>query len=170
MKYKLIFNDLNAKTCTGSSEKKLKVHLNEFATKGLRTLILARRRLSKIELDSFLEKWNKAQNSMVARDELLEEAASMVENDFTILGATAIEDKLQDEGEVIDTMTRCFIDYVELCFSCSHAFMNVCMCLQKYRRQLKHYASQASNYGYLLVIRWRQPLILDSPVACLVPR
>lgn len=35
---------------------------------------------------------------MVNRESLLEEAAALIEKEFTILGATAIEDKLQENG------------------------------------------------------------------------
>ena len=86
---------------TGSTDELLQSHLNEFATNGLRTLILAKRHLSKEALKSFMETWQRAEKAMVNREEKLEAAAAMIECDFTILGATAIEDKLQDNGRKI---------------------------------------------------------------------
>jgi hypothetical protein len=83
---------------TGSSDETIKNHLNEFATRGLRTLLLAKRHLSEASLQTFLVCWNEAQNAMVGRADLLWKAAAMIESDFIILGATAIEDKLQDNG------------------------------------------------------------------------
>ena len=83
---------------TGSSEAILKTHLNEFASHGLRTLLLAKRHLSKDLLQLFLTQWQAAEKAMENRDLLLEQAAALIEKDFCILGATAIEDKLQENG------------------------------------------------------------------------
>lgn len=71
-------------------------HLEDYAAEGLRTLCIAMR---DIPLDEY-EEWNKlyerASTSLENRSEKLDEAAELIEKDLFLLGATAIEDKLQD--------------------------------------------------------------------------
>lgn len=72
-------------------------HLNEYADAGLRTLVLAYRELNEEEYHEFNEKFNEAKNSVSAdRDALIAKAMEMIENKLTLLGATAVEDKLQN--------------------------------------------------------------------------
>ena len=51
--------------------------------------------------DQDYEQWNsimqKAATSMANRDDLIEDAADKIERNLTLIGATAIEDKLQDK-------------------------------------------------------------------------
>lgn len=77
-------------------EKKTKEHVNEYADAGLRTLILAYRKLSEEEYKAFNEKYMEAKNSVNAdRDSLIDEITEEIEKDLVLLGATAVEDKLQ---------------------------------------------------------------------------
>ncbi|CAL4902489.1 unnamed protein product [Urochloa decumbens] len=71
-------------------------HINEYADAGLRTLVLAYRELKEEEYAYFDRKLTAAKNSVSAdRDEKIEEAADLLERDLILLGATAVEDKLQ---------------------------------------------------------------------------
>ncbi|CAL4895276.1 unnamed protein product [Urochloa decumbens] len=71
-------------------------HINEYADAGLRTLVLAYRELNEEEYAYFDRKLTAAKNSVSAdRDEKIEEAADLLERDLVLLGATAVEDKLQ---------------------------------------------------------------------------
>ncbi|TKW25431.1 hypothetical protein SEVIR_3G119200v4 [Setaria viridis] len=71
-------------------------HINEYADAGLRTLVLAYRELEEDEYAYFDRKFTAAKNSISAdRDEKIEEAADSLERDLILLGATAVEDKLQ---------------------------------------------------------------------------
>ncbi|GAA5828011.1 hypothetical protein JCM11251_005690 [Rhodosporidiobolus azoricus] len=71
-------------------------HLEEYATEGLRTLCIAMRDIPESEY----KKWNtihqKAAATINGRTEALDKAAEIIERDLFLLGATAIEDKLQD--------------------------------------------------------------------------
>ena len=72
-------------------------HLEEYAVEGLRTLCLATREISEQEFGGWWNVFNKAATTVSGnRAEELEKAAELVEHDLTLLGATAIEDKLQD--------------------------------------------------------------------------
>ncbi|KAF7322236.1 Phospholipid-transporting ATPase [Mycena chlorophos] len=69
-------------------------HLDEFASNGLRALTLAYKVLQEDEYDAWNQRYPDA---MVTLDEqILENVPDEIEHDLRLLGATAIEDKLQD--------------------------------------------------------------------------
>lgn len=70
--------------------------LEEFANKGLRTLCLAGKELSEEEYNEWTLRYHDASVSLDAREERMEDLASELERGFTLYGATAIEDRLQD--------------------------------------------------------------------------
>ena len=71
-------------------------HLEEFAVEGLRTLCLAMRVISEEEYQQWSQIYNKASVSLNDRAAELDAAAELIEKELFLLGATAIEDKLQD--------------------------------------------------------------------------
>ena len=73
------------------------VHLEEYATEGLRTLCLAMREIPEQEFQEWFQVFEKANTTVSGnRAEEIDKAAEIIEHDFYLLGATAIEDKLQD--------------------------------------------------------------------------
>ncbi|KAK4502195.1 hypothetical protein PRZ48_005620 [Zasmidium cellare] len=77
--------------------EKTLLHLEEYAAEGLRTLCLAYREIPDAEFKEWYEVFNTAATTVGGnRAEELDKAAEIIEHDFTLLGATAIEDKLQD--------------------------------------------------------------------------
>ena len=80
-------------------------HVKMYAEAGLRTLIIAYRELSEEEFMSWEEEFLKAQTSVTAdRDALVDAVADKIERDLILLGATAVEDKLQ-KGVNIQLLT-----------------------------------------------------------------
>uniref|UniRef100_A0A1J3E185 Phospholipid-transporting ATPase n=2 Tax=Noccaea caerulescens TaxID=107243 RepID=A0A1J3E185_NOCCA len=78
-------------------EEETRDHVNEYADAGLRTLILAYRELDENEYKVFNESIIEAKSSVSAdRESLIEEVTEKVEKDLILLGATAVEDKLQN--------------------------------------------------------------------------
>lgn len=78
-------------------EEETREHVNEYADAGLRTLILAYRELDEEEYKEFNEKFTEAKNSVGAdRETLIDEISEKIERDLILLGATAVEDKLQN--------------------------------------------------------------------------
>ncbi|OAX84953.1 hypothetical protein ACJ72_00679 [Emergomyces africanus] len=72
-------------------------HLEEYASDGLRTLCLAMREIPDEEFHQWHQIFDKAATTVTGnRAEELDKAAEIIEKDFFLLGATAIEDKLQD--------------------------------------------------------------------------
>ncbi|KAJ3037369.1 hypothetical protein HDV00_001735 [Rhizophlyctis rosea] len=80
-------------------------HLSHFATEGLRTLCIASRRIPHAEYASWAERYHVAATSLTGREEACAQLAEEMERDLTLLGATAIEDKLQERvGECIEKL------------------------------------------------------------------
>ncbi|CAF1156268.1 unnamed protein product [Adineta steineri] len=72
-------------------------HLESFATEGLRTLCLGYRILTKQEYDEWLVEYRQASTAINNRNDLVAEIANKIEQNLILLGATGIEDKLQDQ-------------------------------------------------------------------------
>lgn len=70
--------------------------LYDFSVEGLRTLVLAKRELTEEQVRDFEKKWNTAKNAMSDRSLRLDEVAAEFEVDMELIGATAIEDKIQE--------------------------------------------------------------------------
>jgi len=73
------------------------LHLEDYASEGLRTLCLAMREIPEHEFREWYAIFDKAQTTVGGnRAEELDKAAELIENNLYLLGATAIEDRLQD--------------------------------------------------------------------------
>ncbi|KAJ3056861.1 hypothetical protein HK097_003397 [Rhizophlyctis rosea] len=70
--------------------------LEEYANEGLRTLCIAYRDVSDEEYAEWSQIYDRAATTINNRSEELDKAAELIEKDLFLLGATAIEDKLQD--------------------------------------------------------------------------
>ncbi|KAG6876054.1 hypothetical protein C0993_005923, partial [Termitomyces sp. T159_Od127] len=73
-----------------------KVLDKNYATEGLRTLCLAYRDISEEEYQQWSAIYHQAAATINGRGEALDQAAELIEKELFLLGATAIEDKLQD--------------------------------------------------------------------------
>uniref|UniRef100_A0A3P9JG78 Phospholipid-transporting ATPase n=1 Tax=Oryzias latipes TaxID=8090 RepID=A0A3P9JG78_ORYLA len=71
-------------------------YLNLYAADGLRTLCIAKKVLSKDEYARWLQHHLQAETAIQRREELLFESALRLETNLQLLGATGIEDRLQD--------------------------------------------------------------------------
>uniref|UniRef100_A0A8C6DXK7 Phospholipid-transporting ATPase n=1 Tax=Moschus moschiferus TaxID=68415 RepID=A0A8C6DXK7_MOSMO len=71
-------------------------YLNLYAVEGLRTLCIAKRVLSKEEYACWLQSHLEAESALDNREELLFQSAIHLETNLHLLGATGIEDRLQD--------------------------------------------------------------------------
>ena len=82
----------------GSEEimTKTQEHLNKFAGEGLRTLCLSVRDIDESFFNDWKQRHHDAALSHENRDDKLDAIYEEIEKDMTLLGITAIEDKLQD--------------------------------------------------------------------------
>ncbi|GKV03015.1 hypothetical protein SLEP1_g15380 [Rubroshorea leprosula] len=71
-------------------------HLTEYSLQGLRTLVVAARDLTDAELEQWQCRFEDASTSLIDRTLKLRQTAALIECNLNLLGATAIDDKLQD--------------------------------------------------------------------------
>jgi phospholipid-translocating ATPase len=82
-------------------------HIDDFASEGLRTLLFGYRFMDDQEYDGWKKIYLDATTSLVNRQIMIENAGEMIEQNFELAGATAIEDKLQKGvPETIDKLRR----------------------------------------------------------------
>jgi magnesium-transporting ATPase (P-type) len=73
----------------------IQAHLGTFAKEGLRTLVLGMRVLTERQCEDWLSRYSAASTALKNRGEKLTAVAKEIERHLHIVGATAIEDKLQ---------------------------------------------------------------------------
>nr|XP_027188150.1 phospholipid-transporting ATPase 1-like [Cicer arietinum] len=71
-------------------------HLSEYSSQGLRTLVVASRSLSDAELREWQSRYGEASTALTDRATKLRHTAGLIECNLNLLGATGIEDKLQE--------------------------------------------------------------------------
>ena len=82
-------------------------HIEEFSTEGLRTLLYSFKWMDKKEYEIWSQEYGEAKTALSDRSKLVEKVGAKVETNLQLLGATAIEDKLQDGvSEAIDKLRR----------------------------------------------------------------
>ena len=82
-------------------------HLEMYAQAGLRTLCISYRKLSEETYSNFLQKWTEAKTSLTDRDAKVEVVNDEIERELILVGATAIEDRLQDSvPECLDLLAN----------------------------------------------------------------
>ncbi|KAJ8756242.1 hypothetical protein K2173_025054 [Erythroxylum novogranatense] len=82
-------------------------HLHKYSSLGLRTLVIGMRELSGPEFDQWHAAFEAASTAVIGRAVLLRKVASNVESNIRVLGASAIEDKLQQGvPEAIESLRR----------------------------------------------------------------
>lgn len=94
----IIYSRLSTKSGANDETllEKTALHLEQYATEGLRTLCIAQKEISWSEYQRWNDKYNIAAASLTNRDEQLDAVADELERDLILLGGTAIEDRLQD--------------------------------------------------------------------------
>ncbi|XP_010922763.1 phospholipid-transporting ATPase 1 [Elaeis guineensis] len=95
-----VLDELNGHGHKGDGSTKVRHatenHLTDYSSQGLRTLVIAARDLSDGEFEEWWIKYEEASTSLSERSAKLRQAAALIECNLSLLGATAIEDKLQD--------------------------------------------------------------------------
>ena len=91
----VIFQRLDVKT-SDNMLKKTALHLEDFAKEGLRTLCIASRTLNESEFQEWFARFREANSSIDdSKDAIIDQLNEELERDLTLLGGTAIEDRLQ---------------------------------------------------------------------------
>ena len=90
---------IKARTSPNTPQQILKqgeYYIDKFSKQGFRTLFVSMKILSQNEYDIFAKEVKEASTSLENKEELLAKAYEKVENNLYIIGATIVEDKLQD--------------------------------------------------------------------------
>ncbi|CAO2162165.1 unnamed protein product [Urochloa humidicola] len=88
-------------------------HLHKYSSLGLRTLVVGIRELSQSEFEQWQLAYENASTAVLGRGNLLRSVAANIECNVHILGATGIEDKLQDGvPEAIESLRQADIKIV----------------------------------------------------------
>ena len=74
-----------------------KNYIDAFSKEGLRTLMLTKKDVSEREYNNWLVKWQAAERTLVEREEAIMKVSAEIETDMTLVGSTAIEDRLQED-------------------------------------------------------------------------
>jgi len=73
------------------------LHLEKFAKEGLRTLCLGMANIPKVKYDAWNAAMQEASTAMSNREAKVDAVAEQMEMELTLIGSSAIEDKLQDQ-------------------------------------------------------------------------
>ena len=92
----IVYSRLDPSLNDESLLEKTALHLEQYATEGLRTLCVAQREISWKEYKAWNEKYSVAAEALVDREGELDKVSELIERDLILLGGTAIEDRLQD--------------------------------------------------------------------------
>ena len=80
-------------------------HLYEYAKEGLRTLMICEKTIDQQFYRQWVRSYETAKMSINNKDQKIQTAVAEIENQFNLLGATAIEDELQEDvGETISSI------------------------------------------------------------------
>lgn len=86
---------LDARSMSPAEAQRARDHLSAYAREGLRTLVLAKRVLTAQQASEWLARFKAAAVARTDRDGQLAAAAAAIETGLSLVGLTAIEDKLQ---------------------------------------------------------------------------
>ncbi|KAI1887335.1 hypothetical protein AGOR_G00189250 [Albula goreensis] len=135
-------------------------HLDEYGREGLRTLCIAKKVLEEEEYETWLKRHVFAETSIENREELLMESAHSLENGLTLLGATGIVDRLQEDETAVNIACAC-----KLLRPCDHLLTANCSSKEACEVLLADLKAvieasgaglgQASEAGFTLVIDGR---------------
>ena len=91
--------------CISGNVEAVQLHIDHFAQEGLRTLAMGERVLSNDQWLSFVAALNEASNVLVDREAKVREMYERLESELTLVGATGVEDRLQDGvQETLETL------------------------------------------------------------------
>ena len=123
-------------------------YVDAYAEEGLRTLLLAKKSLSQEYYDEWNGRFQQAQAAVVNKDEIVEKVQSEIESGMTLVGSTAIEDKLQEDvKETIEAFKECGIKVWVLTGDKVETAINIGYSCGLLNNQMKQYVINTSDSG-----------------------
>ena len=80
-----------------SKQEETQECLTKYANGGLRTLIVASKEISQNEYNTWKRQYQNAQSQLQDREKKMMDVQELIEKDLSLVGGTAIEDKLQED-------------------------------------------------------------------------
>ena len=87
---------LSKKSCQDDNFEIISKGLIDFSKKGLRTLMVAYRRIRQEDYDSWVNRLHEDELNIQNRQKLIDRLYDLIESNLTLIGGTVVEDKLQD--------------------------------------------------------------------------
>uniref|UniRef100_A0A3P9CGV0 Phospholipid-transporting ATPase n=1 Tax=Maylandia zebra TaxID=106582 RepID=A0A3P9CGV0_9CICH len=135
-------------------------HLNEYAGDGLRTLALAYKDLNEDYMIDWKQRHHEASVAMEGREEKLDELYEEIEKDMMLLGATAVEDKLQDGvPETIEQLAKADIKIWVLTGDKQETAENIGYSCNMLREEMKDVFVVSANTAFALEKKLRLELL-----------
>ncbi|EYU45866.1 hypothetical protein ABFS82_04G095300 [Erythranthe guttata] len=122
-------------------------HLNEYGETGLRTLALAYKKLDEAKYSAWNEEFMRAKTSIGGdREGMLERISDMMEKDLILVGATAVEDKLQNGvPQCIDKLAQAGLKIWVLTGDKMETAINIGYACSLLRQGMKHICITTMN-------------------------
>ncbi|XP_053328635.1 phospholipid-transporting ATPase IG isoform X1 [Spea bombifrons] len=153
--------------------ERIKVHVEQNALDGYRTLCVAFKELSQDEYDQMNKQLDEAKMALQDREEKLSKAFDDIEADMHLLGATAVEDRLQEQAaETIEALHAAGMkvwvltgDKLETakstCYAC-RLFQNNTELLELTTKTLEEYQRKEDRLQELL-LEYHRRLVQEAP-------
>ncbi|MEE6496762.1 hypothetical protein FKM82_002484 [Ascaphus truei] len=153
--------------------ERIKVHVEQNALDGYRTLCVAFKELSNNEYDKINQKLNEAKMALQEREEKMAQVFDDIENDMHLIGATAVEDRLQEQAaETIEALHAAGMkvwvltgDKLETakstCYAC-RLFQNTTELLELTMKMLEEHERKEDRLQELLLEYYRK-LVQEVP-------
>lgn len=97
------------------------MHLSNYAEDGLRTMLFAYKKIDEMEYETWNSQFMKAKATIGSeREELIENASDIIENNLYLLGAVAVDDKLQNG---VSSLSLLFSPKAQIFLTCTDNFI-----------------------------------------------
>ncbi|XP_051876962.1 phospholipid-transporting ATPase IG isoform X3 [Pristis pectinata] len=154
-------------------QEEIKLHVEHSAVDGLRTLCVAYKELAQDEYDQISAQLHTAKMALTDREEKLAEAYDDIENDLHLIGATAVEDKLQDQAaETIEALHSAGMNVWVLtgdkmetamatCFACRLFHTNMKL-LELTTKHIEEYRARGAEKVHELLLELHKVVVQDK--------
>ncbi|XP_072913862.1 phospholipid-transporting ATPase 11C isoform X3 [Hemitrygon akajei] len=163
-----VFPKVNA-----GKQEEIKLHVEHSAVDGLRTLCVAYKELAQDEYDQISAQLHAAKMALKDREEKLAELYESIESDLHIIGATAVEDKLQEQAaETIEALHSAGMkvwvltgDKMETamatCFACRLFHTNMKL-LELTTKHIEEYRARGAEKVHELLLELHKVVVQDK--------
>ncbi|XP_073399678.1 phospholipid-transporting ATPase IG isoform X2 [Dendrobates tinctorius] len=158
---------------TRDEVQRIKVHVEQNALEGYRTLCVAYKELSQEEYDKMNKQLDEAKMALQEREEKLARVFDDIEDGMHLLGATAVEDRLQEQAaETIEALHAAGMkvwvltgDKMETakstCYAC-RLFQNTTELLELTTKSVEEYERKEDRLQELL-LEYHRKLVQEAP-------